>query len=409
MASTVGVVMSIPGQTVGVSAFTDPLMKVTGLDRVTLANAYLAGTIISGCILPFGGRIIDKVGLRITGMLASVGLGCALLYLSTIDIVIGTKASALKTAMILASGFFFVRFFGQGMLTMVSRTMLGKWFDRRRGLATAIHSVFMSLCFGIAPASLIAWVAIHGWKTTWRQMAIIVGLGMTLFIWTFFRERPEEVGLSMDGFDDPRDEPGAEKEERGCTWKDATKALPFWVVTLALSSQALLITGITFHIADIGRVVNMNATDTAALFFPISLVATITSMVISTVSDYIPVRRVVMIMMIGQGIGIATVAHLDQSIAFWVAAFGIGLAAGCFGPLATISMPRFFGRKELGTINGIVMMSMVIASALGPTLFALSVSVTKSYEPILLGALILPVSILLGSRLMPANEQTYFD
>ena len=58
--ATLGVVMSIPGQTMGVSVFTDHLIEATGLTRLELSNAYLVGTVISGLLLPRGGRLLDR-------------------------------------------------------------------------------------------------------------------------------------------------------------------------------------------------------------------------------------------------------------------------------------------------------------------------------------------------------------
>ena len=54
-ASTVGMVMSAPGQTIGVSVFTESLLEVTGLSRVEFSNAYLMGTLASGLMLPYAG------------------------------------------------------------------------------------------------------------------------------------------------------------------------------------------------------------------------------------------------------------------------------------------------------------------------------------------------------------------
>ena len=44
IAGTIGVLCSAPGQTVGVSVFTDHLMAATGLTRVQLSLTYLVGT-----------------------------------------------------------------------------------------------------------------------------------------------------------------------------------------------------------------------------------------------------------------------------------------------------------------------------------------------------------------------------
>lgn len=64
VASVLGVITSIPGQTIAVSVFTDHLIAATELSRLDLANAYLMGTLTSGCLLPFGGKLQDRLGAR---------------------------------------------------------------------------------------------------------------------------------------------------------------------------------------------------------------------------------------------------------------------------------------------------------------------------------------------------------
>ena len=85
LASVLGVLTSVPGQTIGVSIFTDHLIEATGLSRLQLANAYLVGTLTSGCLLPFGGKLLDKLGARKVVVFAAVGLGLTLSYLSICD------------------------------------------------------------------------------------------------------------------------------------------------------------------------------------------------------------------------------------------------------------------------------------------------------------------------------------
>ena len=80
--TTIGVIMSIPGQTAGVSVFTDHLIAATGLSRLALSNAYLIGTLASGLLLPFGGVFIDRFGARLVVLGASIWLAMTLIYLS---------------------------------------------------------------------------------------------------------------------------------------------------------------------------------------------------------------------------------------------------------------------------------------------------------------------------------------
>ncbi|MEL6985416.1 MAG: MFS transporter, partial [Actinomycetota bacterium] len=79
---SVGVLASIPGQTAGVSVFTDDLTATTGLSRLQLAIAYLIGTGSSGLLLPFGGRALDVWGPRLVALVATVGLAATVTALS---------------------------------------------------------------------------------------------------------------------------------------------------------------------------------------------------------------------------------------------------------------------------------------------------------------------------------------
>ena len=68
-AATIGVLASIPGQTMGVSVFTDPLLAATGLTRIQLSSAYLIGTLGSSALLPWGGSLLDRYGCRVIAIM----------------------------------------------------------------------------------------------------------------------------------------------------------------------------------------------------------------------------------------------------------------------------------------------------------------------------------------------------
>ena len=76
VAGTIGIIASVPGQTAGVSVFTDDLTSTTGLTRLQLAIAYLIGTGASGLLLGIGGRMIDRYGSRVVAFAATIGLAC---------------------------------------------------------------------------------------------------------------------------------------------------------------------------------------------------------------------------------------------------------------------------------------------------------------------------------------------
>jgi MFS family permease len=79
---SIGVLFSIPGQTVGVSVFTDPVKDALGLTRNQFSNAYMIGTLISAFFVTKAGRLFDKFGARYVAFFASFFLGISLLLFS---------------------------------------------------------------------------------------------------------------------------------------------------------------------------------------------------------------------------------------------------------------------------------------------------------------------------------------
>ena len=158
VAGTIGAIASVPGQTAGVSVFTDDLITTTGLTRLQLAIAYLIGTGSSGLLLGAGGRAIDRYGSRVVALGATFGLATTLVGLS----LIGPMNTAVGV-IVMSIGFGCLRFSGQGLLTLASRTMVAQWFDRRRGLVTAVSSAMVSFSFAAAPALLLALIDIDGY------------------------------------------------------------------------------------------------------------------------------------------------------------------------------------------------------------------------------------------------------
>lgn len=387
--ATVGTLASIPGQTMGVSVFTDALLEATGLSRLAVSNAYLGGTLLSGLSLPYAGTLLDRLGARSTALIASLVLGFTLLFLSVVDRVAALfGGTTLMTVVLLTAGFYALRLSGQGTLTMVSRTMLGRWFDRRRGLASGLSGVAVGFGFGYAPRLLDGWIEAATWRGAWQQMALLVALGMSFVALAFFRDDPESCGLRMDGAPAPAEHEPLPPAEVTYTRGEALRTLAFWAVSFALSTQSLVLTGVTFHIVDLGAGVGLDRAAAVAVFLPLAVVSTAVGLVGGIVGDRVPVRALVLVMMAGQALGLYGAVDLSSRAALFV--LGFGISGGLFGPLSTIAFPRFFGRRHLGAIVGAEMMCLVVASALGPSLLAASKSMLSSYAPALYASLALP-------------------
>jgi OFA family oxalate/formate antiporter-like MFS transporter len=388
-AATVAMLCSIPGQTIGVSVFTEPVLAATGLDRVGFSNAYLVGTVGSALLLPRAGALIDRIGVRFTAASAAVALALVVNGLANVDAIAATLATTLGiervTAAFAALTVLFVglRFSGQGVLMLASNTMLGRWFDRRRGIVAAISSTVVAFGFASAPPFLEAWVSASGWRGTWIQIGWIELVFAAGLILVLFRETPESCGLHVDGLP-PGDDDGQERLDRvAVTRREAMRTGAFWALTLGLALQGLVLTGFSLHIVDLGAAAGLTDTQALAVFLPIAFVGTALGPGLGWLIDRVQVRSLMVSFGVCQAVGFAALAHLGSTPGFVLAAIGLGAAQGHFSVLSAVGYPRFFGRVHLGAVAGAGMAIVVGGTALGPSLLAWSRASTGSYAPAL--------------------------
>jgi MFS transporter, OFA family, oxalate/formate antiporter len=388
-AGIAGILMSIPGQTIGVSLFTDHLIGALDIGRVNLSMAYMSGTILSGFCIPWAGRMYDKYGVRPVVITAGMLMGMTLIYLSAIvDVasffsgITGSADSPVIIFILVTGGFFFLRFFGQGVLTMASRNMVMKWFEKRRGFANAILGITISFGFSYSPRVLDMIIGHLTWQGAWQLLGL-VSLGFAVFAFVFFRDNPQTFGLLPDGkkISRKREHDPNLPLLKEYTLGEARATYSFWIFNLSLALQALYVTAFTFHVISIFQVSGYDHRAAVTIFLPSSVVAVIFHFSGSWLSDYLKLKYFLLLQLTGMLISMSALIFLDVSPLYrWVLIFGNGIMNGMFGVLSAVTWPRLFGVKHLGAISGYSMGWMVIASALGPFMFSLSFRYTGNYD-----------------------------
>ncbi len=387
IAGTVGVIMSVPGQTMGVSVFTDSLLTALAITRGQLSVAYMFGTLGSALLLPYAGRLYDRFGARISAAFASACLALVLFLLSQSDRVAGCAASALgmgsTTAafIVILPAFLFLRFSGQGVLTLSSHNMIAKWFDRRRGTVCGISGVFTALGFSSAPLVLDYAIRSLGWRGAWMAMAAFAGVGFMPMVVVFFRDNPQECGLEPDGCAVPEIMTEAQRKPiPDRTLSQARITAIFWIFSLTFSLSALYTTGLTFHIVSIFETAGMTRTQAVSIFLPASAVAVIIHLLGGWLSDRVALTRLLALMLTGLALSMTGLALLAPGWPVLLIVVGNGLSGGLFSLLSAVAWAKYFGLRHLGAISGFNMSIVVLHSALGPILFSQSLSWTGGYQ-----------------------------
>lgn len=385
-AGTIGMLVSIPGQTMGISVFTDYLISSLGLSRDILTTAYMIGTAGSSLVLTFAGKLYDRYGARLVAIGSAIGLASALV-LASFSPTLVTKAvnithfsSRTIAFVIITVAFFAIRFTGQGVMTMASRNFMMKWFDQRRGLANMISSFFVSMGFSIAPLLLSGLIDEFNWNGAWQILGLI-SLCFAVFVFVFYRDNPEECGLIPDGKIIPSRKTNKSNfiSRQQYTLKQAQRTWSLWIFSFVFAFYSFFISGFTFNVISLFETYNYSTDKALAIFIPTSIISVVASTLGNIYSDYIRLQYLLFVMIGGGILSTTGLIFLGTDIGYYIFIIGNGIMGGMFTVLISVTWPRFYGRKHLGAISGFSSSIIVMASSLGPLYFSRILTLTGSY------------------------------
>ena len=119
-----------PGQTYSMSMFIDELVSTLNFSRSTISGVYSIATLFAGFTLPIIGRKLDTLGHKKMVVIIAFALALASLWMSFVS-----------SLWMLAIGFYLMRLFGQGSMTLSANTLLPKWFKDKRAIAFSLMAI----------------------------------------------------------------------------------------------------------------------------------------------------------------------------------------------------------------------------------------------------------------------------
>ncbi len=386
-----GQYMSAPGQSYSVAALKDPMRAGLDVSETNFSLAYGFATVISAALVPLFGRLVDRLGARLMLPLVAAGLGAACLQMSS--------SNSLTDLYI---GFSCVRTLGQGALFLISVWMVGEWFEKKRGIATAIAGMGGGLSVMTVPLinnQLIAW---YGWETTWVVLAIAVSGSLVLPGLLLIRDRPEDLGLHPDGLketDNADADPGSSPAsgptitsiEDSWTVAEAVRDVTFWKLLAVPATSGLVGTGLVFHQVALFDQHGLSASHALGLLSIQAACATLMSFPAGHATDRFPSRYLLlaaMVMLASATLLVMVLPFLWMAIVY---ALLMGLHGSIMRSTATVVWINYYGRAHQGAVRGVAWAVMILGAAVGPLPLALSIDVIGSYTPALIGFLILPV------------------
>jgi MFS family permease len=349
---------TLPGRTQGLGLITEPMLRDLQIGRVPYATINLWATLLGAAIcLPIG-AVFDRVGLRLATAAITVLLGAVVWAMSGL-----AGGIAMLFLLVLAT-----RTLGQSALSVASITAVGKSFDRRVGWAMGVYSVLLTIFFAAAFTAVGTWVRVDGWRTAWTRVAIglfVLAAPAALLI----RER--DAAASPDGGD-----PGA-----GLSLADALRTPAFWIFAGATALFGLVSSGLGLFNEAVLAERGFDQATYVAFLAATAVVGLAGQLLCGWLTMTWPMPRLLALAMIIYAIALAGLPVLSTRWHLWSVAALIGISGGMISVIFFAVWRRAFGARQLGRIQGAAQMLTVLASAVGPLIFAQSAARTGSYFP----------------------------
>ncbi|WP_342389174.1 MFS transporter [Salinicoccus bachuensis] len=395
------VFFSGPGQTYSNAAFIDEYIKEFGWSRTEVSSLYSFATLIAGFVMIGVGNFIDRFGQKKMMLIAAIVLALATFFNSFV-----------QNMFMLAIGFFFIRLFGQGSMTLIPNTLVPQWFIRKRGLAFSLMMLGSFSSAMLFPIINVWLISEWGWRFAWQFWGFALLLAFVPIAWIFIRNSPEEMGLSPDGLhqktnDDEENEGGdIFVLEDSWTLKEASRTLSFWTLLICVGIPSMVNTGITFHIVSIFKENGLEMGASAMVLSLMAMVGIPMSFVSGLITDRIRTNYILVMIFV---IEIILLLFLNNVTTYALAIlFGViwGMSNGLERIGTNVVWSNYFGRRYVGSINGVGSTMVVIGSSLGPLPFGLGYDIFDSYTFILTLMVVFPVIGIISAMLSKKPQRT---
>jgi MFS family permease len=372
-------VATLPGRTHGLGMITERLLAdpAFALTRVQYGELNLLATLAGALFCLPCGWLIDRYGLRLTLTGTLLALAATVICMTRLR-----DANQLGVAILLTRGF------GQSALSVISITMVGKWFRGSLTMPMAIYSLVLSLGFAAA-AQLAKPFAEADWRVFWSGLGWVV-LAYALVAAVLTRQPPPRTASS----ESTGDSATASSETRCCapdasaigriaapdaTLLEAVRTPGFWVFGLSISLVALIGSGISlFNESVLVQQGFAKETFYDLLTFT-GLIGLAAKLPVGWAGKRVAPHHLLAVGLLLQAICMAALPWIHHLVGIYCYGFGMGVSGAITTVLFFSYWGQAYGQRHLGSIQATAQSLTVLASAVGPLVFAQIHSARGSY------------------------------
>jgi MFS family permease len=357
------------GQTFFISVFGGVLREAFELSHGLYGAWYSAATLLSGSLILVAGQSLDRLDLRVVAAAVVFGaaLGAAVLAATPWAVGVGVAM-------------FCLRFFGQGMLTHMGFTTMGRYFGRDRGKAVSVAGLGLPFGEMLLPGIAVLLMAAIGWRATWLVVAVFLVVVALPALQLLLRGHGPRV-TAMRSDQTARSANAAGDWTRAQVLRDPR----FYLVLPAVLAAPFIATALFFHQVPLANAKGWSLAWIAASFPAFALTHTLGLLILGPLVDRFGAPRLIGLILGPMALGLLVVALGDHPL--WAPTYlaCLGLSMGATGSVLGSLWPELYGTAHLGAIRALVQASMVFSTAVAPVLVGVLLDQGLSMEVIALG------------------------
>lgn len=352
-------VATLPGRTQGLGLITEPMLRELSVSHLSYARLNLLASLLGALACFPAGWLLDRFGLRIVG-------GVVLLLLSGAVAGLSFFSGGLVALFlwILAS-----RGLGQSALSVISIAAAGRQPASRSSLAMGLYAVILSVLFALAFVWVGHAVVESGWRIAWRQIAWFLAMGafpMLVILAPRWPTRLADVSTGPDGL----------------SLSEALRSRAFWIFGSCAASFGLVSSGFGLFNESILAEFGYNQGTYHQFLAVTTLFALIGQFACGWLSLRYSLEKLTGGAMLMYAASLLSLPFVSGSL-IWGQCALMGMAAGAVTVIFFAVWKQRFGERHLGRILGAAQLFTVLASALGPVIFAAVFERNGSYTLIL--------------------------
>ncbi len=257
--------------------------------------------------------------------------------------------------------------------------ILNNWFNESRGVAIGIAFMGSGVGGMILGGLTGRWIEYFGWRIAYRILSVIMVTVLIPSIFYIVHSQPSELGLEpLGGYSEASKSGNA---EYGITLSEAKKTIVFWgIITctlfISLGGNALM-TSVAPHLEDVGYTSIFSSNIVALTMGSLA----IGKIILGRMYDKYGVRIAGTVACLSTLIGLVGLVFAKS----YIGLFAIILGSGIGSAYGTVSNPiithSLFGKKDYGSINGVLQAANGMGGVLAPMLLGIIYDSRGSYLP----------------------------